>query len=91
MDFVKRIESIKSDATRKEGEKLYQSVGTSKGIGEASLYMKETAVNSDKLSKWGEKFNAIGIKPPRISKEKKARWNEYVMAILVDLKYKGRD
>ena len=91
MDFVKRIESIKSDATRKEGEKLYQSVGTSKGIGEASLYMKETAVNSDKLSKWGEKFNAIGIKPPRISKEKKARWNEYVMAILVDRKYKGSD
>ncbi len=97
-NFVNRIESIKSDGAREAGERLFQLIGE-KDENEGKNKDK------DKNDKWDLKMNKVnGEEDPDVEKLKKlglsncevdealnSKWYDYLMAIIVDRKYNGRE
>lgn len=86
-EFGKRIESVKTDSTREEGQKLLKRLGQADMnknwcLSDNSDFMTIDGMLSDDLKQSGMKEQID---------ERKKRWEEYVMAVLTDRKYKGRD
>lgn len=90
--FGERIESFKTGNTRDEGRKILRNLGsvdkdvaTSKDMwkftDDAKFFESDTGLRED--------LEMIGIADSM--EEKINRWSDYVMAILTDRKYKGRN
>ena len=77
-EFGKRIGSVKSDSTRREGERLLKLISD-----DAFLSITDKASEMLKFD-----LNRLGEDVKR--EEMLHRWPQYLMAILADRKYKGR-
>ncbi len=77
-EFEKRVGSIKSDGTKEEGKRLLKK---------ANEFM-----NSADDQELQDALRACGVvNSAEKEREKKQRWGRYLMAILTDRKYQGRD
>lgn len=92
--FVKRIQSIKSDSARKEGREIAKIIGnpgadvSGSQIDDGSVQLKDLIGFSKEEPEFTELVR-LGLKEPEINEAVKAVWHEYLMALLVDRKYKG--
>ncbi len=73
-DFYKRINSIKSDGTRKEGNKIYGAITT---------MPKDLPLNREQR----KLASLLGVSQERLQELLEPRWGEYAMTILVLNKY----
>ncbi len=80
-EFKNRIGSIKTEDTRKQGERLYKRVERIFNINDRKI--------SDSASDCANKLRLLGIDEEEIVNILRSRWPEYVYAVLTNRKYMG--
>ena len=88
--FEERIESIKGDA-KKEGQKLIKDVNKTFGISETSkteMDSEPVHVLRKLIEKTGKSSEKADIE---VRSRQRAQWPKYVMTLLVNRKYEGRN
>ena len=82
--FERRIRSIKSDSARKEGLRIVNLIGT----GERTDLKQGLGLEKD-VPEYHE-LRELGCSDGEINGFLEERWADYLLALLVDRKYKGR-
>ena len=84
--FDKRIRSIKSDSARKEGLRIVNLIGVGN---EKKIDLKQGLGFEKNVLEYKE-LKELGFSDEDINKSLEGRWSDYLLALLVDRKYKGR-
>lgn len=84
--FVKRIRSIKSDSARKEGLRIVNLIGDGNNKG---IDLKQGLGFEKNVPEYKE-LRDLGFSDEDINKSLEECWADYLLALLVDRKYKGR-
>ncbi len=85
-EFGKRIDSIKTESTREEGRRLLKKIGKTNDSGE--WLISDESVFSQMGDDLSKDLKDAGLED--VPAERYKRWDQYIMAILTDRKYKGR-
>ena len=84
-DFAERVSSIKSREAYKAGRKVLREVGDEKG----NLTFARKVLGQSLTAP--EEPQRLGVAPQQLERQINARWGDYLMYILTELKYEGGD